>query len=137
MQHIQVSMAGVVVSDVYHSIDGDQEWTSFRMVSRPRRFDQSQGQMMDGEPSFVSVFARRALAANTAASLHRGDPVVVTGRLRVREREFEGRMRVRVEIDAHSIGHDLSRGTTLFTRSPTRMQSNDDETVNPERRTVA
>lgn len=120
MQHIHVTLIGVVVSDVFHTDNGAHEVASFRMVSRPRRFDNSTGQALAGEPSFVTVVARKALAANVAESIMRGDPVVVTGRLRVREREADGHTRIRVEVDAYTLGHDLGRGSTRFTRVPGR-----------------
>lgn len=120
MQHIQVTLVGVVVSEVFHFDEGAHEVASFRMVSRPRRFDVASGQAHEGEPSFVSVITRRALAAHVAQSVSRGDPVLVTGRLRVRERDVDGQIKVRVEVDANTVGHDLGRGTATFTRTHRR-----------------
>jgi single-strand DNA-binding protein len=137
MQHINVSLVGVVVSEVFSKQDESQEFASFRMVCRPRRFDATLGQTVECEPSFVTVMARRSLAGHVVASVGRGDPVIVMGRLRVREREVDGHTRVRVEIDAQSVGHDLGRGTTTFTRrsSRPRLESRSDhEMEQPERR---
>lgn len=137
MQHIQVTLVGVVVSEVFHFDQGAHEIASFRMVSRPRRFDVASGQAQEGEPSFLSVITRRALAAHVAQSITRGDPVVVTGRLRVREREVDGQTKVRVEVDANTVGHDLGRGTAVFTRTHRRVghtQSSQAQSPNDSRR---
>ena len=72
---------------------------------------------MDLDASFVTVFAWRAMADNIVASIHKGDPVVVVGRLRVREWVDGESPRVTVEVDAQSIGHDLSRGCARFSKS--------------------
>ncbi len=53
------------------------------------------------------------------ASVGRGDPLLVTGRMRVREWDNgEGKARgYAAEIEATAIGHDLSRGTSAFRRA--------------------
>jgi single-strand DNA-binding protein len=49
--------------------------------------------------------------------LRKGDPVTLQGRLSVRNfQDKEGRSRTSVEIDAVSVGHDLSRGVATFQR---------------------
>ena len=71
----------------------------------------------DGHTQWYTVNAWRGLAENCAASLRRGDPVVVHGRLK---RTYVNGNDVEVlsfEIDAIHVGHDLSRGTSAFTRS--------------------
>jgi single-strand DNA-binding protein len=110
MHVITTSMIGTAVSDVRLSVtQSGLSMARFRMVSQPRRFDASVGGFVDQDPSFVTVFAWRGMAEHVAASVHKGDPVVVIGRLRVREWTDEGRTRVTVEVDAQSVGHDLSR----------------------------
>lgn len=51
------------------------------------------------------------------ASLHRGEPVVVSGRLCQRTYEVDETVKVAYEIAATSVGHDLSRGRTEFTKA--------------------
>ncbi|MGH3490232.1 MAG: single-stranded DNA-binding protein [Actinopolymorphaceae bacterium] len=66
----------------------------------------------------VTVVCWRALAENVAASLHKGEPVVATGRLRVEPWEKDdGRTGTSVEVEAQVVGHDLSRGTSAFRRT--------------------
>jgi single-stranded DNA-binding protein len=53
-----------------------------------------------------------------AVCLRKGEPVLVRGRLRVREYEGkEGASRIAVEVEASSVGHDLSRGVAHFSRT--------------------
>lgn len=92
--------------------------TDFRIGSTPRRMDRASGEWSDGETLWFSVSCWRALAQNVAESLRKGDPVVVTGRLLTRSWTTEtGETRSGLEIDATSIGLDLSRGTALLRRT--------------------
>ncbi|MFI6849385.1 single-stranded DNA-binding protein [Kitasatospora sp. NBC_00085] len=88
---------------------------NFRLASTERRYDRQKEGWVDGETQWVTVTAWRALAGHLIGSLSKGDPVVVSGRLRVREWTDGEARRSRVEIDARSVGHDLSRGTAAFT----------------------
>lgn len=51
------------------------------------------------------------------SSVQRGQRVVVTGRLRIRDWATEENHGTSVGVDADAIGHDLSWGTAQFTRS--------------------
>ena len=62
------------------------------------------------------MWAWRTLAANLAGSVSVGEPLVVHGRLRVREEERDGQRRTSVDIEAVAVGHDLTRGTAAFRR---------------------
>ncbi len=88
----------------------------FRLAATSRRFDREGGQWVDGETSFYSVRAWRSLARNVASSLAIGDPLIVQGRLRVRDEQRDGQRWVTAEIDAVSAGHDLGWGTSAFRR---------------------
>ena len=94
--------------------------TTFRVASAPRRFDRTTEKWVDGETSWYSVSAFRALAINTAASLQRGERVIVSGRLRIRTWESGERSGTTAEIDAEAIGHDLLWGTSRFERAGAR-----------------
>lgn len=90
---------------------------TMRVAWTPRRQDRVSGEWLDGNTSYASVICWRKLATNAAVSLRKGDPVTLQGRLSVREFEDkEGRARTAVEIDASSIGHDLTRGVATFQR---------------------
>ncbi|MFJ4921992.1 single-stranded DNA-binding protein [Streptomyces sp. NPDC088725] len=88
----------------------------FRLAASVRRWDRQNEVWVDGPTSFYTVWARRSLGANLAASVSVGEPLVVHGRLRVREEEWEGQRRTSVDIDAVAAGHDLTRGTSAFRR---------------------
>ena len=90
---------------------------SFRIGSTARKLDRETGQWVDGNKLFVSVSCWRQLALNAVDSLRRGDPVVVSGRLSTREYEKDGQKRSSFELEASALGHDLSRGTTVFNRT--------------------
>ena len=52
------------------------------------------------------------------SSIGKGDPVVIVGRLRTtRWTDSQGVDQERVIIEATSIGHDLSRGTSAFRKA--------------------
>ncbi|MFD7514565.1 single-stranded DNA-binding protein [Streptomyces niveus] len=88
----------------------------FRFAVTPRRWDRRNSVWTDGSTSFYTVCAWRSLGANLTASVNVGDPLVVHGRLRVRDETLDGQRRTFVDIDAVSIGHDLTWGTSAFKR---------------------
>jgi single-strand DNA-binding protein len=83
----------------------------FRMASNERRFDKAAGEWVDGDRLYVSVTCWRKLAIGVSASLVKGDPVVVTGRLYTREYSYEGKQRSVTELEASAVGPDLCRCT--------------------------
>ncbi|MGF1429793.1 single-stranded DNA-binding protein, partial [Kitasatospora sp. LaBMicrA B282] len=110
-----VTMIGNVASAVSYGQTGAGVPTAnFRLAATERRYDRTRGEWVDGETNWVTVTAWRWLATNVVSSLNKGDPVVVCGRLRIREWEDDGKRRTAVEVDARSVGHDLGRGTSAF-----------------------
>ena len=70
----------------------------------------------------------RKVAENAAVCLRRGDPVVVRGTLRVREfGPDDGPKRQSVEVIAESLGHDLSRGISVFNKHSGHQEMTADE----------
>lgn len=114
----------------------------FRLAATVRRWDRKSEGWVDAYTSFYTVWTWRTLAANVAASVSLGEPLLVHGTLRVREREKERerepekagqgagagagagsgsgesapRRWITAEIDAVAVGHDLTRGTSAFRR---------------------
>lgn len=88
----------------------------FRLAAAGRHWDRARETWVTGPTSFYTVWARRSLAVNLAESVRTGEPLVVRGRLRVREEEYQGQRRTSADIDATAVGHDLSRGTSVFRR---------------------
>lgn len=90
--------------------------TSFRLASTQRKFDKGQEKWVDGETNWYSITTFRQLATNAAVSVKKGERVLVTGKLRIREWENSGKTGTNIEIDADALGHDLSWGTAAFSR---------------------
>lgn len=121
----QVFLAGYVATDpvYWQNRDGNSKAT-LRVAYTPRYVDRNSGEWTDSPTSFVTVVCWRKLADNVALCLRKGEPVLVRGRLQVRQwDDREGHPRTRVDVDAQSIGHDLARGVALFQR--TRRVSGD------------
>jgi single-strand DNA-binding protein len=112
-----VTVVGNAASDVrVQMTQSGVPLARFRIAVSPRRFDRGSEQWVSGDASFYTVQCWRGLAENVTSSIDKGDPLVVTGRLRVREWEREGRWWTATEIDAASVGHDLARGVAEFRR---------------------
>lgn len=81
-------------------------------------FDQETETFVDRKTEFFAVYMSRRLATNALASIHKGDAVVVTGRLSSGEwTDQDGNQRWSMKIQADTIGHDLTYGTTRFHRA--------------------
>ncbi|KRE30195.1 single-stranded DNA-binding protein [Agromyces sp. Soil535] len=125
-----ITVTGVVGGDprVYVTTQG-LAITSFRLASTRRYFDRAKGTWEDGETNWYTVSGFRQLAHNAAASVHKGDRVVVHGRLRLRAWENGEKSGTAIEIEADSIGHDLAWGTTTLTK--VRRESTADADPSP------
>ena len=94
--------------------------TTFRVASGQRRYDQEAGAWVDSGTNWYTVSVFRTLADHAYRSLHKGDRVILTGRLRLRDWDNGTRRGTAIEIDADAIGHDLRWGTTTFVRASQR-----------------
>ena len=93
-----------------------QMMSSFRLASTERRFDKESQGWVDGTTNWYTVNMFRSLAENAGMCLHKGQPVIVTGRLRIRDWQTEEKSGTAIEIEADSVGHDLVWGNALFNR---------------------
>lgn len=99
------------------TFDNGGSKASFRLAANERRLDRATGQWVEGSTNWFSVNASRELGEHVVMSLRKGDRIVVTGKLRVRQWETaEGRNGYSVDIDAEGVGHDLRFGTSAFTK---------------------
>lgn len=114
-----VTLAGYVANNpIYTTINNATPKVTMRVAWTTRYPDRVTGEWRDGNTSFATVNCWRKLASNVATSLRKGEAIVVTGRLQVREYEDrEGRRRLAVDIEADTVGHDMSRGVTHFLRT--------------------
>ncbi|GAB2613460.1 hypothetical protein GCM10027168_52680 [Streptomyces capparidis] len=132
MNETTVTLIGNAASEVkYRQTPSGIPVASFRLASTTRRWDRGRNAWVDGHTSFYTVWAWRTLAGNVATSVGRGDPLVVQGRLRVREWEKEGQWHTAVDIDAGAVGHDLSRGTSAFRRGVRGRPGEEDGLAGP------
>ncbi len=115
MNGTNITLVGNVVDEVANRpTTSGLSRVSFRVASTQRRKDRDTGQWVDGHKFFVNVTFWREFAENVAASLKKGDPVVVSGRIFSRQYVKDESNHIAYEIDPESIGHDLSRGTSEF-----------------------
>jgi single-strand DNA-binding protein len=115
----QISVVGYVASEpeyVQVGQDGIPKLT-MRVAWTTRRREPATGQWVDANTSFVRVTCWRRLADNLSTCLRKGDPVLLRGRLDVRPfLGKDGQRRISVDVDANTLGHDLSRGVAGFRR---------------------
>jgi single-strand DNA-binding protein len=124
-----VTLVGNVASDVRHGVTKDElSMASFRVASSTRRYDRAKGGWMDADTIFATVTCWRSLAEHVAASVRRGDPVLVTGRLKLRSYNGDnGGSRTSIEVDASAVGHNLTWGTSMFRKTTSaRAESTSD-----------
>lgn len=113
-----ITLRGYVATEVRSTTaDSGLAIASFRMCTTERRYDREAGSWVDGQTNWYSVSLFRQLATNAAFSVHKGDRVIVTGRLKVRQWALDdGRSGTSVDVDAESVGHDLMWGTASYRR---------------------
>ncbi|HVK46131.1 MAG TPA: single-stranded DNA-binding protein [Micropruina sp.] len=115
-----ITVTGNVGSDIDLRVDSNNEWAyaAFRMASTPRML--RNGVWRDGETTWLNINCRnRSLSLNVHASIVKGDPVVVTGRLATWSwiNKETGEVQDKLVLEAVSVGHDLCRGTSTFQRA--------------------
>ena len=89
----------------------------FRIGSTDRRFDRTTNTWIDGNTNWFRVEGYRQLAGTIGCSVKKGQKVIVVGRLKLRSWEHNGRIYHSAEIDADSVGHDLTWGSANFIRT--------------------
>lgn len=117
MNETEITVSGRVVADPEHrTTRSGMQFTTFRLASTVRRRNR-EGVFVDGPTSFYNVAAFRSLGMNSHDSLHKGDPVVVHGRITIttwqRADESWGSSG---DIEALSVGHDLTFGTSEYAK---------------------
>ena len=113
-----VILSGRVANDPqYRMVGNNVPRLSMRVVWTTRRRDSATGEWADGNTSGVNVTCWRKLAENLNVCLRKGDPVLVRGKLEVRPYVGrDGQPRTAVDVDAITVGPDLTRGVAHFLR---------------------
>lgn len=106
-----VTMSGWVGGEIEYR-NNKTATASFRLACTPRVWRPSG--WTDGETTWLTVTCFRTLAENAAASIAKGDAVMVSGKLRTQVWERDGVSYERTVLEAQVIGHDLTRGTSAF-----------------------
>jgi single-strand DNA-binding protein len=127
------TVIGLVATTPRHLVTQDGlPITSFRLASSKRRFDRAKNTWIDGETNWFTITSFRQLAINTAASVSKGERVLVFGKLKVRDWDNGERSGTSIEIDADSIGHDLSYGSAEFTRTVLVKEEPSDDQIDED-----
>jgi single-strand DNA-binding protein len=122
MSDANITVMGNVASDVQSRPAHGGFVTSFRLASQRRYFNRRLGRWVEEEAAFYRIVCWRSLAENVRDCVKKGEPVVVQGRLKLKDwTDEDGHTRTDAEIDAWSVAYDLMRGTAAFTR--TRRQT--------------
>jgi single-strand DNA-binding protein len=117
MNDIYVTLTGNVAAPPrQHTFPDGSRVTSLKVASTSRYFDRENQQWRNGDTTYFGVRCFRGLADNVAQSVHLGQPIVVQGRLRIREFTHEGERRFMAEVEANSLGHDLRWGLGSFAK---------------------
>jgi single-strand DNA-binding protein len=115
MNDTKITLTGRIGGEVtLREVAEGRHVASFRVACTPSRY--RDGEWVKGTTSWHTVKAWNRLARHVAASLRNGDPVVVHGRLVADLWERDGKPQTSYEVVATAVGHDLSHGTTTFTK---------------------
>ena len=133
MNETRITVHGNVVTEpVERQGRNGSVFTTFRVATTPYR-RLPDGRFVDGDTSFYSVIAFNALAANVAAVVRKGHPVVIEGKLAIKQYvDGDGLTRTSPEIDADHVGHDLSWGRSRFERVSKAAALGHDRTADPQ-----
>lgn len=128
-----ITLTGLVATAPKHIVTSENlQITSFRLASTQRRFDRSEQKWVDADTNWYTVTAFRNLAANAIGSILKGQRVMVTGRLRIRDWQSGEKVGTTIEVDADALGHDLTFGTSSFTRTPSATTAEADTAATAE-----
>jgi single-strand DNA-binding protein len=119
-------MAGETTVTVIGNLVGDPELrvtpsgasvANFSVASTPRTYDRQTGEWKDQDALFLRCSVWRDIADNLVESLHKGDRVIVQGRLKQRSYETkEGERRTVYELEVDEIGPSLRFAQASVTR---------------------
>ena len=128
MSNESITITGLVATTPRHIVTGEGlPITSFRLAAPHRRFDAASGKWADTDTNWYTIVSFRQLATNAARSLNKGERVILSGKLRIREWETDDKTGTNVEVEAEAIGHDLTWGTSVHSRTPASVESSEEE----------
>jgi single-strand DNA-binding protein len=109
---------GLVATTPRHlkTMDG-LDITSFRLASGYKIFDRKKMEWVEGETNWLTITSFGTLAINAVSSITKGDRIIVSGTIRVRDWDNGTTSGTSVEVEADTLGHDLVWGQSTFTRT--------------------
>jgi len=121
----QISLVGYVGNDVEFSAGDGWQAARFRLGCTPRW--RKGIAWVNGETTWMTIRTYGNTALNVRDSVRKGDPMLVSGRLRTRIwKTVDGVKREQLVVEAYSLGHDLSRGVSTYIR-PERIDPSPEE----------
>lgn len=122
----------VAVADPELRFSGEgKPWAKVRAVAKDRK--KVDGNWVDGETCFIDLLISGKAAENVAESVVKGDPMVITGRLILREWETnEGRKMSAYSVRVDEVGISLkfspsrSQRAQESMRTPTPIQDSEE-----------
>jgi len=125
-----ITLTGLVATTPRHITTNEGlQITTFRLASSQRRYDRAHSKWIDGDTNWYTISTFRQLAANASLSVSKGDRVLVLGRVRLREWDNGERTGLNVDIEADAVGHDMTWGTSTFSRTIASSASQPSEVV--------
>ena len=125
-QQGMVTVNGNLGSDPRSLGNGNTPICSFSLGVTDGYFNRQSGQWVSRPTTWLRVKAFRLLAANIMASLHKGDPVIITGQIGTETwQNSNGDEQSTMVITATNVGHDLAMGRSVFVKNPPRSQSHE------------
>lgn len=94
-----------------------QAVANFTVASTARFFDKAKNEWAEGDTTFIRCSVWREMAENVAESLAKGNRVVVTGTLKVRQYETDKGKGTSVECDVEEVGPSLKWASARVTRT--------------------
>jgi single-strand DNA-binding protein len=95
---------------------------NFTVASTARFFDKAKNEWAEGDTTFIRCSVWREMAENCAESLLKGNRVVVTGTLKVRQYETDKGKGTSVECDVEEVGPSLKWASAKITRADKPQQ---------------
>lgn len=89
---------------------------NFTVAHTPRQYNKASNEWTDGEALFMRCTMWRDAAENVANTLHRGDRVIVTGKVKQRSYEKDGEKRTAYELEVEEVGPSLRYATAAVTK---------------------
>ncbi|QSI48935.1 single-stranded DNA-binding protein [Thermobispora bispora] len=131
MSDVYVTLSGNVTDEPrqYRFSDGSRV-TSIRVAVNRRVLDPQTNTWQTKDTTFYTVRCYRGLADHVHQSIRKGQPVLVYGKLRIKQFERDGEPRFWAEVEASSVGHDLKWGIATFekpARALAPAEPNDEE----------